>query len=408
MKKAKIPINDIDRLKELESYSILDTKNETEFDDLTYMASKICQTPIALVSLIDKDRQWFKSKIGLNANQTDRDISFCGHAINQEDLFEVNNSLNDERFKDNPLVIGEPKVIFYAGMPLCNENGFKLGTLCVIDHKEKKLNDFQKQSLEILGKQVVAQMELKRKNLALEEKLKETRFAQADLISQAKNYSVGKLSDGISHEINNPLSILKMSVKNLRRSKYLLEDDQKFVNIIDKNLDRITNIVKSLQVISNYNEKKIEKNFYLIDIFNHIEVLLNGYLEKNNINLEISQNLKDIEMKGDFSYLVQAFYNILENSIEAISNLGKNKWIKVSAFIEGSYVNISITDSGKLDSIRNISDKIFDPFFSTKKEHHGLGLTLSNSILEKCDAKLFLNLNNPHTNFIIQFKKEII
>ena len=132
MKKAVDTINEKERLENLLSYNVLDTETEVAFDDITAIASYVCETPIALVSLVDSTRQWFKSRHGLSATETPRDISFCGHAIQEDDIFEVEDSKKDSRFSDNPLVTGGPKVIFYAGSPLISPEGFKLGTLCVI------------------------------------------------------------------------------------------------------------------------------------------------------------------------------------------------------------------------------------------------------------------------------------
>ena len=118
----------------MKSYSILDTLPESDFDDLTTIAAEICGTPISLISLLDDKRQWFKSHHGLDAIETPKEYSFCGHVINQDDLFVVSDARLDERFHDNPLVTGYPYVVFYAGVPLVGDNNLPLGTLCIIDH----------------------------------------------------------------------------------------------------------------------------------------------------------------------------------------------------------------------------------------------------------------------------------
>ncbi|MCO4755436.1 MAG: GAF domain-containing protein, partial [Bacteriovoracaceae bacterium] len=161
MKEAPKPHDEALRLATLESLQIMDTEAEQGFDDITELASIICDAPISLVSLVDESRQWFKSKQGLGACETERKFAFCAHAILQDDIFIVEDATKDERFHDNPLVTGPPNVIFYAGVPLKTKCGYNLGSLCVIDNKPRKLNSSQINSLKKLAGQVLSQMELR-------------------------------------------------------------------------------------------------------------------------------------------------------------------------------------------------------------------------------------------------------
>jgi GAF domain-containing protein len=157
-----LPTNEVDRLRALRSYKILDTKPEARFDELTQLAAVICGVPISLISLLDTDRQWFKSRFGLDLQETPRAQAFCTHAIMQPEMFVVPDATKDERFAQNPLVTGEPHIRFYAGAPLATPDGHLLGTLCVIDRQPHTLTDAQRKGLEILSRLVIANIQLGR------------------------------------------------------------------------------------------------------------------------------------------------------------------------------------------------------------------------------------------------------
>jgi hypothetical protein len=163
--------NDAARVSALQKYAILDSEPEQAFDDLTLLATYVCKTSMALISLIDEDRQWFKSKVGVSATETSRDIAFCSTAIQQPDIFVVPDALQDERFRTNPLVVSEPKIRFYAGVPLINEDGYALGTLCVIDRTPRDLAPDQEAALKALSRLVLMQMEFRRNLMLLKEAL---------------------------------------------------------------------------------------------------------------------------------------------------------------------------------------------------------------------------------------------
>jgi GAF domain-containing protein len=180
------PANEEARIAALDKYAILDTDPEPPFDDLTLLASFVCNTPIALISLVDENRQWFKSRVGINASETARDIAFCSTAILQSEVFVVPDALEDERFRDNPLVTSDPHVRFYAGAPLINEDGYALGTLCVVDRAPRELAPDQREALKALSRLVLAQMEFRRNLILLKEALtdrtKEEHERQRELV----------------------------------------------------------------------------------------------------------------------------------------------------------------------------------------------------------------------------------
>jgi hypothetical protein len=163
--------NDAARVAALQRYAILDSEPEQAFDDLTLLASYICKTPIALISLVDGNRQWFKSRVGISATETSRNIAFCSVAIQQPGVFVVPDALQDERFCTNPLVVAEPHIRFYAGAPLINDDGYALGTLCVIDRTPRNLGIDEEAALRALSRLVLGQMEFRRNLILLKEAL---------------------------------------------------------------------------------------------------------------------------------------------------------------------------------------------------------------------------------------------
>ena len=165
---ARLPPDEAERLEELRQLRILDTLAEAEYDDLVFLASHICDTPIALVSLVDADRQFFKARIGLDVTETPRDLAFCAHAILRPELMVVEDATADERFADNPLVTSDPNIRFYAGTPLMTAAGHSMGTLCVIDRVPRRLDASQAKSLRALGRQVEALLSLRRAKNAAE------------------------------------------------------------------------------------------------------------------------------------------------------------------------------------------------------------------------------------------------
>jgi signal transduction histidine kinase len=200
MKAPETPQNESERLQALDAYQILDTLPEREFDSITEIASFICQTPISLISLIDKDRQWFKSNLGLGATETAREQAFCAHAINHpETPFIVEDSTLDARFADNPLVTGDPHIRFYVGAPLVSSEGYAIGTLCVIDRVPRKLSDAQLKALRSLADQVITQLELRKKLCELE---------LLKLKLHEKNQETERFAHLISHDLKAPLRSL--------------------------------------------------------------------------------------------------------------------------------------------------------------------------------------------------------
>jgi two-component system cell cycle sensor histidine kinase/response regulator CckA len=219
MKRAPLPPNESQRLATLREYNILDTPPEDAFDDLTLLASQICQTPMAMVSLVDEKRQWFKSKIGIDASETSRDIAFCAHTIlNVKDVLEVDDACADPRFADSPLVTSGPHIRFYAGAPLVSPDGQALGALCVMDRKPHKLTPDQLNALRALGRNVVAQLDLRKQARALAMEVAEHRRTELLRQEQLKLLTASQKEAG---------RLLALGEKSRRALLSVLEDEKR-------------------------------------------------------------------------------------------------------------------------------------------------------------------------------------
>ncbi|MFH6982485.1 PAS domain S-box protein [Marinoscillum luteum] len=238
MRIPEIPANEQSRLEALRELEILDTLPEEEFDNITKLASEICQVPISLITFIDEERQWFKSHHGLNVEYTSREVAYCAHAINDpKEILEVHDAYEDERFHDNPLAVGEPLVRFYAGVPLVDPEGHALGTLCVIDHKPNQLSIGQKEALRTLAQHVMAILNVRSKNIELiksQQKFQDLVNHMDDMIYELdsngyfkfSNIKLQKLS-GYSEQELSQMSYLTLVKENARSEMIAFYNEQR-------------------------------------------------------------------------------------------------------------------------------------------------------------------------------------
>lgn len=388
------------RVAKLKEYNILDTNADLKLDEITKLAALICDAPIALISLVDSDRQWFKSRVGLEVCQTPREISFCTHAIAQDELFIVEDAHLDQRFQQNILVRGEPFVRFYAGQSLKTPCGYNIGTLCVIDHVPRTLNEKQKLMLQVLSAQIVNYLELYKAKAELQ-------WMQTSIVKKETISSVMNLSSGIAHEINNPLAIIvgkitniSNKIENYERNNSIVLNLQKDFDIVSNASFRIAKIIKSLKKFTQTDENE---NFYtakLIDIINSIIFVFERKFKNENITVEIDID-PEIKISCMLVNLSHAFYNLILNSYESVRGK-KSSWIRISAQVcSENKINLSFIDSGEgIDPA--IVKRLMEPFISTKEfmnSPKGLGLCIAKGIIESHNGKIIYNISAKNTEF---------
>lgn len=380
MIKPDIPTNEKERIKTLHDLNILDTLEEDAYDQLTFIASQICDVPIALVSLVDNNRQWFKSHHGLDARETPRELAFCAHAINKPDeILLVEDATKDERFYDNPLSTGPPNVIFYAGAPLVTSEGFCLGTLCIIDKEPKKLTNNQLTALKALADQVLAQLELRQKNLFLIEKIKTV---------EQLNQDIDAFSYQLSHGLQTPMRRI------LSMIEFLKEDDADIIsNSLKEKIDQIENSAKyGVDLINSsieYNmiskENLIIKAFKIEDIANHVFA---HSINTKHVKLELTNCAQTVRTS---EYAIQvAFQNLMANSMKF--NDKDTCIISISSRIEHNRVFIDYKDNGPGIKMK-YANKIFELFetLDSKSENSiGIGLATVKNVLNKLSGHIRL------------------
>lgn len=320
------------RLEALLRYEVLDSEDETVFDELTQLASHICGAPISLISLIDSNRQWFKSRVGLAAHETPREIAFCSHAILQPGVFEIPNALEDERFADNPLVTGDPDIRFYAGAPLVTQEGLPIGTLCVIDKHPKNLSSDQRRALEILAKQVISQLELR---------LNYKKLKRVDR-EREKIFSV------IGHDLRSPFTgILGLSRRLYEKADTMTPDKVKTLSagILSSGL-QVFQVLDELMQWAQQRMGRLQSEPELCHISNLAQEsldLLYDAIELKQLNC-VNQIDPDLNAMVDGAIIKTIIRNLLANAIKYSPQGGE---IVLSAQVINEDIRVSIQDQGQ-------------------------------------------------------------
>jgi signal transduction histidine kinase len=349
------PGNEEDRLAALETYHIFDTAEEKDFDALSSLAAAICQVPIALITFIDKDRQWFKSHHGTTFTENSRELSFCTHAIaSGEDFMIVPDASADERFANNPMVTGPAKVAFYAGVPLVNEDGFALGTLCVIDQEAHSLSPEQVTALKTLATQVIDKLELKRKVTLLE---------QANQRLLNSNVLIQKFASMAAHDIKNPLSSILLTSEALKMRHIKMQDDG-CIRLADINVTAAKNLLGLVDEMLAYS-----KDSSLL-MAKKQEFMLNNMLHKILSMVKVPDNIAIKLPEGNhmINSSVIAFEQIMINLLSnAIRYNDKDKGVVQVRFAENETQYLFEVEDNGTGIPETYHEKIFENNFTLKK-----------------------------------------
>ena len=336
MIKPEKHIKEEERIKALESYSILDSLPEVDYENLTLIASQICETPIANIVFIDKERQWVKSTIGLDSADTPRNITFCGHAINDtSNMMIIPDARSDVRFQDNPLVIGQPNIVFYAGVSLRNSEGLPLGTICVIDHKPKTLSPSQIDSLKALSEQVMRLLELRLNKLQLEKSLLEL---------EKKNVALEKFAYIAAHDLKSPLANISGLTDFFADcyDKVLDDEGKEIINLVKNSSTKLKEMIDSLLEFTKVNvlQRENDTEISIIALEKEISDL---FAFQNNCTITFQSNINFLI--GNKSAIDQILINFVTNAIKY--NDKENIEITVEIQKIMNQYQISVSDNGR-------------------------------------------------------------
>lgn len=382
MIEPKFPDNERERLEAVKSYNLLDTLPEKDYDNITSLIASICDTPISLITLLDKERNFLKSHLGVPFNESPRNISFCGHAIlGDDDVFIIEDARVDERFKNNPLV-KEHNAIFYAGVPLINEDNYPLGTLCVYDTKPRQLNDYQEKALVKLGNQVVNLFELHKKNNLL---------LQSQEQLEERNKQLKDFAGIVSHDLKSPLANITSLVYLLKEEYGTVfnEEGNQYVEYIKESSDALRNYIDGM--LNYYKSDKIlqqsKEEVKLQDIYHQIDTIMfvdQAEFEYPEINTSVFINKTAI---------IQILMNLIGNALKY--NHSEVPYVETTFSEDASYYYFAVKDNG-IGIEKERQESIFKLFEkSSDQDRHGgtgsgIGLAVVKKLIQKLGGEIIL------------------
>lgn len=385
---APVPSNEEQRLESLYQYQLLDTTSEIEYDRVSHIASQLCQTPIAMVSLIDRERQWVKSFYGLAVDTIPRDISLCAHTILGQNLVIVEDTTKDTRFWDNPAVMGQPFIIFYAGVPLISSDGQAIGSICVIDHRPRQLAPSQQLALQALADQAMLLMELRRTN----HQLRRARMEAEELAGQKSH-----LLATLSHEIRTPLHALEGHTQLLIDQHPHLAQ-QHSVRRLQTTGRTLVSLVNNILDYSKLQAGKLileTISFSLPELIQQAVEMQAWQAQQKNIQLTTQFDPHvPVRVKGDATRLLQILLNLVSNALKFTEEGEVKIQVRVVAN-QGSNVTlkIDVIDTGigiPQDSLAVLFNEYTQVSAATARLYggSGLGLAITRQLVELMGSKL--------------------
>ncbi len=385
MTKPLRPENESNRLKALQSYHILDTLPEEEYNEITQLAAIICNTPISMISLIDQKRQFIKASVGMEIGESDRDIAFCSHSIlNPADVMIVTDSRNDERFHDNPFVIDEPNIVFYAGMPLVTSDGYALGALCVIDHIPRQLSDKQLEALNYLSRQTIKLLELRKANAVL--KLSQTRL-------KAYSEQMESFAYIASHDLKEPARMVNNFMQLLEK-KYATQLDEKakkYIYFASDGAKRMTALIDDLLAFARINnETNTNEEVNTSQLLNEVTAYLKGVIEEKNASIVYGELPVILASATGIKLL---FRNLISNALK-YQSADKKSLVEISYKESDTYWQFVVQDNGI-----GIDSKNLETVFQLFKRLHskeaytgtGMGLAICKKIVENHGGNIWVD-----------------
>ena len=373
-----IPEDEDARLRAVRSFDILDTEPEDSFDDLVRLASAICEAPISTVTIIDRDRQWFKAMIGVDKRESSREVSFCAHTVANKRQLIVTDAQADPRFASNPAVQGEPWIRFYAGSPLVTESGQVVGTICVIDRVPRELTEFQSEALGALARQTMRLLELRRQTHEMQE------------LDRVKDEFVAL----VSHELRTPLTSIRGYLEVLLAEEPGPVNDlqRRFLQIVDRSSVRLHRIVDDLLVLASLQTGTLNLLRTAVDV-NDVagEVVETFAPSAAESNIQLLTDLHaTLSIDADRSRLSQVLGNLVSNGLKFTPEGGS---VTIHTANDDGGVVVDVRDTG-IGIAANELPHVFGRFFRTTAAEEsaipgtGLGLAISRAIVEAHEGQL--------------------